>query len=333
MTSICYHASHEQFSPSQLMKFVVQAEKMGFQGIHSSDHFHPWSVRQGQSGFSFSWIAAALQATSLPFSMVCAPGQRYHPGIVAQAIATLAELFPGRINIELGSGEALNETITGDAWPDKDIRNKRLLECANIIRSLLKGNKVSFEGEVKIKDAQLFTLPSHMPLLLGAALSDTTAKWMGTWADGLLTTAGTIEDVMKKINAFRQNGGEGKPVYLQFSFSYARSKIHAIRGAHDQWRTNILPPEKLANFSRVAQFDEAAKDMSEEYVAKNIPIISDIEQLYEEITRLRKINPDRIILHNVNRFQEEFITDFRLLKTKLLSSASMQGPEKIQGFP
>src|SRR5687768_1180174 len=142
MAIVCYHASHEQFSPSELLQYTLMAEQAGFEGIHSSDHFHPWSVRQGQSGFTFSWIAAAMQVTMLPFSMVCAPGQRYHPAIVAQAIATLCELFPGRINFELGSGEALNEVITGEEWPDKKTRNDRLLECVEIIRRLLAGEEV-----------------------------------------------------------------------------------------------------------------------------------------------------------------------------------------------
>src|SRR5688572_24580130 len=146
MTMICYHASHEQFAPSLLLKLAVMAEKAGFSGLHSSDHFHPWSARQGQSGFSFSWIAAALQATSLPCSVVSAPGQRYHPAIVAQAFATLEEMFPGRFSAALGSGEALNESITGDAWPDKEIRNKRLKESAHVIQRLLDGEQVTFDG-------------------------------------------------------------------------------------------------------------------------------------------------------------------------------------------
>src|SRR3712207_2156707 len=107
MTTIAYHASHEQFSPSHLLKLVAAAEQAGFDAIHSSDHFHPWSTRQGHSGFSFAWMGAAMNAVDLPFSQVCAPGQRYHPAIVAQAIATLAEMFPGRLSVELGTGEAI----------------------------------------------------------------------------------------------------------------------------------------------------------------------------------------------------------------------------------
>lgn len=116
---LAYHASHEQFSPSHLLKLAALAEQAGFDAIHSSDHFYPWSMRQGHSGYTFSWIGAAMQITRIPFSMVCAPGQRYHPAIVAQAIASIAEMFPGRIDVELGSGEALNEKITGEDWPSK----------------------------------------------------------------------------------------------------------------------------------------------------------------------------------------------------------------------
>src|SRR3954464_11289865 len=100
MALICYHASHEHFPPSWLLELVKQAEQAGFNGIHSSEHFYPWSERQGQSGFTFSWIGAAMQATRLPFSMICAPCGRYHPVTIAHAIGTLAEMFPERFDME-----------------------------------------------------------------------------------------------------------------------------------------------------------------------------------------------------------------------------------------
>ena len=314
MASICYHASHEQFAPSHLLKLVLMAEQAGFDGIHSSDHFHPWSKRQGQSGFSFSWIAAAMQATRLPYSMVCAPGQRYHPAIVAQAISTLAEMFPGRINIELGSGEALNEMITGQQWPVKEVRNDRLLECAHVIRDLLNGKEVSFKGHIEVKDARLYTLPNQQPLLLCAALSEKTAGWAGSWADGLLTTSGTSEDIGKKIKAFQTNGGQGKPVYLQFAFSYSRSKEKAVNGAYDQWRSALLPPEKLAGFHKVQQFDDAGENVTVQQVLEVIPVFTTMNDLLMEIIRLTETGAQRIILHNVNRLQEEFIQDYHSFK-------------------
>lgn len=113
MTLIGYHASHEQFAPSELRDLVVLAEKGGFHAAKSSDHFHPWNERQGQSGFAWSWLGATMQATSLPFGIISAPGYRYHPAVLAQAATTCGEMFPDRLWLALGSGEAINESITG----------------------------------------------------------------------------------------------------------------------------------------------------------------------------------------------------------------------------
>lgn len=310
MALICFHASHEQFSPSHLLRLVQLAEQAGFDAIHASDHFHPWSERQGQSGFTLSWIGAAMQATSVPFSMVCAPGQRLHPAIVAQAVATLAEMFPGRFSIELGSGEAINESITGDAWPAKEQRNERLMESFHVIKKLLAGEEVSFNGHVHVNHAKLYTRPTQQPILLCAAISEQTAAWAGDWADGLLTTAGEVNDICKKIELFRQNGGNNKPVYLQFAFSYARNNKDASEGAYDQWRSNILPLEQLADYSRVKQFDEAAETTTPEEVKNVIPVYSDMRVLRKQMNEYLQLGIDRLILHNVNRGQETFIEDY-----------------------
>lgn len=312
MAITCYHASHEQFPPSELLQYASLAGESGFDAIHSSDHFHPWSERQGQSGFTFSWIAAAMQATTIPFSMVCAPGQRYHPAIVAQAIATLSEMFPGRINIELGSGEAVNEMITGTGWPSKKIRNERLLACATIIRRLLNGEEVSYDGHVKVQGARLYTLPAIQPLLLCAAISSETAAWAGTWADGLLTTAGNkTADIIKKMKAFRDNGGEGKPVYLQYAFSYSRDRAAAESGAFDQWRTNLLPANMMADLPTVKEFDAAGEKASMEEVLEAIPVFTNMKALKEKVHELSATGAERIILHNVNRLQLDFINDYK----------------------
>lgn len=105
MAIIGFHASHEQFAPSRLLQCVGSAERAGFQAAMCSDHFHPWSEAQGQSGFAWSWLGAAMGATSLSYGMVCAPGQRYSPAIIAQAAATLAEMFPERLWCAFGSGQ------------------------------------------------------------------------------------------------------------------------------------------------------------------------------------------------------------------------------------
>ena len=310
MKGIAFHASHEQFTPSHLLKLAVMAEKNGFDAIHSSDHFYPWSVRQGQSGFTFSWIGAAMQATSLPFSMICTPGQRYHPAIAAQAIATLAEMFPGRYHVELGSGEALNEKITGEGWPPKHIRNQRLEECATIIRQMLKGEEVSYEGHVKVREAKLYTLPSQQPLLMCAAISEKTSEWAGGWADGLVTVSGTLEEIRKKRDAFRKTGGNDKPIMVKYSFSYHPDRNTAIDGAYDQWRTNVLSSDKLADFAKPEQFDEEASQITRDKMESLLPIHTRMEQVMEDVQGILRENISCVVMHNVNRHQELFIDHF-----------------------
>ena len=143
MTVVGFHASHEQAHPAELLDAVRRAERVGFDAAMCSDHFAPWSRRQGHSGFAWSWLGAALATTSLPFGVVSAPGQRYHPAIIAQASATLAAMFPGRFWVALGSGEAVNEHITGDRWPPKPERQSAPPECVEVIRALHAGEEVT----------------------------------------------------------------------------------------------------------------------------------------------------------------------------------------------
>ena len=153
-----------------------------------SDHFSPWSERQGQSAFAWSWLGAALQATSLPFGVVNAPGQRYHPAIIAQAIATLGAMYEGRFWVALGTGEASNEHITGEALAAQGRAQRPAARSAStIIRALLAGEEVSHDGLVTVDRARVWTRPKVTPTLIGAAVSVETAGWVGGWADGLAT--------------------------------------------------------------------------------------------------------------------------------------------------
>jgi coenzyme F420-dependent glucose-6-phosphate dehydrogenase len=179
MTRFGYHVSHEQFAPSDLLRWTKCAEAAGFDCAMSSDHFHPWSERQGQSGFAWSWLGAAMEATKLPFGIISAPGYRYHPAVIAQGAATLSQMYPDRLWLALGSGEAINESITGAAWPDKQERNARLFECAQIIRALFAGETVTHRGRVTVVEATLYTRPAIAPMLVGAATSESTAGMAG----------------------------------------------------------------------------------------------------------------------------------------------------------
>src|SRR4051794_18680627 len=198
MATIGFHASHELYPPSELLRSVRQAERAGFPAAMCSDHFHPWTERQGESGFAWSWLGAALQATRLPFGAVCAPGQRYHPAIIAQATATLAEMFPGRFWVALGTGQNLNEHITGDPWPPKSERQARLKEAVAVIRALWAGETVNQKTPwFCVQDARLYTRPATPPRIYGAAITEDTARWAGGWADGLITVGKEADDLRK----------------------------------------------------------------------------------------------------------------------------------------
>ena len=310
MPLIGFHCSHEQIPPSRLLADVQEAEAAGFGAAMSSDHFSPWSERQGESGFAWSFLGAALQGTGLPFGVVNAPGQRYHPAIVAQAAASLAELFPERLWLALGTGEASNEHITGEPWPSKATRNARLRECVDVMRALFAGKVVDHDGLVRVDRARLWTLPPEPPKLIGAAVSAETAAWCGAWADGLVTINQPRETLERVIGAFREGGGGSKPIRLQVHLSWAETEEEALRIAHDQWRTNLFSPPLCWDLETVEQFDLAAKHVRPEDVRDSVLISADLSRHVEWLRELSELGFDQIVLHHVGQDQTAFIDAF-----------------------
>jgi probable non-F420 flavinoid oxidoreductase len=304
MAVIGIHASHEQIAPSALLEAMRDAEAAGFQRAWSSDHFSPWSERQGESGFAWSWLGAAMQATSLPYGVVNAPGQRYHPAIVAQAAATLCELFPGRLSVALGTGEFSNEHITGAPWPDKEVRNARLRECVDVMRALFAGEVVDHDGLIRVDRARLWTLPAEPPPLLATAVSVETAGWAGEWADGLITINQPHDHLRAMLDAF------GGPASLQVHLSWAPTEEEALRIAHDQWRTNVFSPPLCWDLATVEQFDEAAKHVRPEDLHGPVLISSDLAQHAEWINEYAELGFEAIYLHHVGKEQRAFIEAF-----------------------
>jgi probable non-F420 flavinoid oxidoreductase len=309
---IGYHASHEQLPPSALLDSVAAAEAAGFQAAMCSDHFAPWSSRQGHSGFAWSWLGAAMQATGLSFGVVNAPGQRYHPAVVAQAAATLGELFPGRFWMALGSGEASNEHITGDRWPAKAERMARLGEAVTVIRALLAGETVSHDGLVRVDRAKLWSLPERPPPLIGAAVSPETAAWVGGWADGLVTINQTHDTLRAVIDAFRGGGGEGKPLYLQVHLSWAPDEDEALAVAHDQWSTNVFDTTLAMELELPEQFEAAARFVTPEDVRSAVLVSADLGRHAAWLHAYAELGFERIYLHEVGQagHQQPFIDAF-----------------------
>jgi probable non-F420 flavinoid oxidoreductase len=309
VTRFALHCSHEQIPPSRLLRAARLAQEAGFDAGMSSDHFAPWSERQGESGFAWAFLGAALASTSLPFGVVNAPGQRYHPAIVAQAAATIAEMFPGRLWVALGSGEAANEHITGEPWPPKEERNARLRECVDVMRALFAGEEVSHRGRVVVDRARLYTRPQEPPPLLAAAVSEATARWAGSWADGLATVNGPVEHLRRMLDAFGSGGGTGKLV-LQVHLSWAPTDEEALRIAHDQWRTNVFDPPLCWDLDTPEAFDAAARYVRPEDVRAKVLVSSDTERHVAWLSELAGLGFDEIALHHVGRDLDAFIDAF-----------------------
>src|SRR3954463_16680669 len=257
MSVIGFHASHEQVHPAALLDAVRHAEEVGFTAAMCSDHFAPWHPTQGQSGFAWSWLGAALATTTLPFGAGTPPRPRYHPAIVAQAIATLDAMFPGRFWVALGSGEAMNEHVTGDPWPRKDVRDARLRECVEIIRALLAGEEVTHDGLVTVDRARIWSLPEQPPALIAPAVSVATARRGAEWADGLVTVNQPHDHLREMIGAYRDAGGRGRLI-LQVHLSYDPDPDRALAVAVEQWRTGVVTPPQAWDLDTPQAFEEAS---------------------------------------------------------------------------
>lgn len=306
MTIYGYHASHEQVAPRELLAAVKRAEQAGFEAAMCSDHLTPWSERQAQSGFAWSWLGAALEATSLSYGVVNAPGQRYHPVIIAQAIATLEQMNPGRFWTALGSGQAINEHITGDRWPDKDTRKARLRESVDVIRALLAGEEVTHEGLITVDRARVWSLPDTPPPLIGAAITEATARWAGEWADGLITISQPLDQLRRVVGAYRDAGGRGE-VFIQAQVSLEDTNDRALAVAHDQWRTNIFPSPLSWDLPTVEHFDQAAEHVGEAAVAEAVFCTADAGELAEHLQTFDTVGASRVYVHGVSQDQTRYI--------------------------
>jgi G6PDH family F420-dependent oxidoreductase len=240
---------------------------------------------------------------------VSAPGQRYHPAIVAQAVATLNVMFPGRLWAALGSGEASNEHITGDRWPRKEVRTQRLEECVDVIRRLLAGEEVSHDGLVSVDRARLWDRPEVPPLLIGPAVSVASAARVAAWADGLVTINQPVETLRRLVDAYRGAGGTGR-LALQVHLSWAPTEEEALAVAHDQWRTNVFAEPVCWDTETSDAFDVVGGIVSPEQVRQAVNVSADLTRHQDQLAEYAELGFDEIYLHHVGQEQASFIDAF-----------------------
>ncbi len=202
-----YFLSSEELSPAGLVERARQARDAGFHALWISDHFHPWNDEQGHSPLVWGVIGALSEAVDLPVTTaVTCPTVRIHPAVTAQAAATAAVQLNGRFALGVGSGEALNEHILGDAWPEADHRLEMLEEAVDVMRRLWKGQVTSHRGRHYTVDrARIYTLPEQSPPVIVSGFGSKAIELAARIGDGFATVMPDPEAVA----AYRDQGGDG----------------------------------------------------------------------------------------------------------------------------
>jgi coenzyme F420-dependent glucose-6-phosphate dehydrogenase len=314
MLELGYTLSSEEFSAPELVRFAQRAEQAGFTFALISDHYHPWTGKQGQSPFVWSVIGAVAERTKklrLGTGVTC-PTIRIHPAIIAQAAATVAALMPGRFFLGVGAGENLNEHIVGRKWPAASTRKEMLEEAVGIIRLLWKGGMKSHRGRhFIVENARVFSLPEKLPPICIAAGGEKMAEAAARLGDGLIT-AGDEETVVKKFNAA---GGKKKPKYSQLTVCWAKSEKEALRIAREQWPISAFAWPLLSELAIPDYFEQAAERVTEDEIAETIVCGPDPRKHLDKIEKTENAGSDHIYLHQVGKDQEGF---FRFYEREIL---------------
>ncbi len=310
---IGYFLSCEEYGPAELLRQARLAEESGFDGLWISDHFHPWNDAQGQSPFVWSVIGALSQACSLPVTTaVTCPTMRINPVIVAQAAATSAVMLDGKFVLGIGSGEALNEHVLGDAWPEASVRLEMLEEAVEVIRELWTGELTSHYGKhYTVENARIYTLPERLPPIHFAGAGKKAAEVAGRCGDGFI---GTTPDA-DTLRTFAEAGGEGKPRYGQMTVCWAADEAEARSTALEWWPNAGLPGQLGQELPLPSNFEQAAEMVDEDDVAESVACGPDPGKHVEMIEKYREAGYDHIYIHQVGPDQEGF---FRFYSDEVL---------------
>ena len=269
MPTIGFFLSAEEYAPDQLIEQARLAEEAGFDALWISDHYHPWTSEQGQSPFVWSMIGALAQVCDLPVTTaVTCPTLRIHPAVIAQAAATSAVLLgEGRFRLGVGSGEALNEHVLGDAWPEADVRLEMLEESVEVIRALWTGDVVSHRGRhYVVENARIWTRPETPPEILVSGFGPKAVDVAARIGDGYVTTSPDQE----LLDRFRKQAREGTTTQAGFKVAWADSKDQGIDYAHRIWPNAGLPGELAQVLPTVEHFEQASQLVTREATAESV---------------------------------------------------------------
>jgi G6PDH family F420-dependent oxidoreductase len=301
---IGYFLSSEEFGPAELLAQARAAERAGFHGLWISDHYHPWNDEQGESPFVWAVIGALAEATSrMPVTTaVTCPTVRIHPAVIAQAAATAAAMLPGRFNLGLGSGEALNEHVVGADWPEAGVRLEMLEEAIEVLRKLWTGKVVSHQGKhYRVRHARIYTLPEEPPPILISAFGPKSVALAGRAGDGYVTT----KPEASLVERYRAEGGKG-PVHAGTKVCYGGDEAEARRTAHRLWPNEALPGELAQVLPTPEHFEQAASLVTEDMVGELVPCGPDLDRHIESIQKFADAGVDELHIQQIGGGHDEF---------------------------
>jgi len=317
-----YKASAEQFGPSELLEFAVEAERLELDSVWVSDHFQPWRHSGGHAPFSLAWLGAlgARTRSIVMGTSVLTPTYRYHPSVVAQAFGTLGTMFPGRVILGAGTGESLNEVpASAMEWPEQKERTARFREAIRLIRKLWSEERVSFEGTFyKTRLATIYDRPKTPVPIFIAGAGPFIAKLAGSEAAGFICTSGKkwqlyTETLLPNVQAGLAASGRAEAAdfdrMIEMKVSFDLDRERALRDTH-YWGALALTPEEKVNVEDPAEMERLADALPIERTASRWIVSSDPEEMAEKIGAYVKIGFNHLVFHGPGPDQGRFLRLF-----------------------
>ena len=315
-----YKASAEQFGPAELLEYGVLAEQAGFDSIFVSDHFQPWNHEGGHAPAAMPWLGALGARTEkiIMGTSVLTPSFRYHPGVVAQAFGTLGALFPGRVILGVGSGEALNEVVLGLPWPEMKERFARLKEAITIIETLWAEDRVTYEGQFfRTQDATIYDKPAApVPIYIGAS-GPAATRLAGRMASGFITTSGKkrelyTETLLPALEEGIEKGGrtaDDVDTLMEMKVSFDHDRERALQDTR-YWAPLALTPEEKMGVEDPIEMQRLASALPIERAAARFIVSDDPDEHVARILEYADMGFRHLVFHGPGDDQERFIRHY-----------------------
>ena len=302
---IGYFLSCEENDPRALIAQAKQAHEAGFHALWISDHYHPWNDEQGHSAFVWSVIGALAEATPLPVTTgVTCPTMRIHPAVIAQAAATSGVLHEGRFSLGVGSGEALNEHILGEHWPEADVRLEMLEEAVEVMRHLWQGGQRSHRGRhYTVENARVYDLPQERVSVLVSGFGPKAISLAAKIGDGYVTMAPDADAIAQ----YRSEGGRG-PVHSGTKVCYMASEEQARETVMRLWPNEALPGELAQILPTPTHFEQAAGLVRPEDLST--PMGPDVEAQIEARREYETAGIDELYVQQVGPEKDAFVAEW-----------------------